>query len=100
MSEFMWSNEPSAIERGAYALAGAFRCVAYLCAGIAVFIAAALALNDGSVSPVERVLVFTVFAGGGMLIAALLLFLGYVLALLAGIQGRLLRAPEAVGDRV
>ena len=95
MSELMWSNEPTAIERGAYALAGTFRCLAYLCAGVALFVGAAMALDNGSISPVERGLVFIVFAGGGLLVAALLLFLGYVLALLAGIHARVGRTSVA-----
>lgn len=86
MSELMWSNEPSAIERGAYALAGTFRCLAYVCVGVGVFIAAALAIDNSDISLFERIFVFGVFAGAGLLVAALLLFLGYVLALLAGIS--------------
>lgn len=98
MSEIMWSNEPTAIERGAYALAGTFRCLAYLCAGVAVFIGAAMALDNSYISPVERVVVFVAVAGAGLLAAALLLFLGLVLALLAGITGQLGRNRELVDD--
>ena len=100
MSELMWSNEPSAIERGAYALAGAFRCVAYLCAGVAVFLAAAMALDNDYISSFERAFVFGAIAAAGLLVAGLWLFLGYVLALLAGIHGRLVAPREAVGERV
>ena len=100
MSELMWSNEAPVIERGAYALAGTFRCLAYLCGGSAVVFGAALALGSGGTSPAERALVFAVFGGAGLLVAALLLFLGYVLALLAGIHGRVVLDRPQVADLV
>lgn len=100
MSQLMWSNEPSAIERGAYAVAGTFRCLAYVCAGVAVFVGAAMAFDNGGISLVERIVVLGVFAGAGLLAAALLLFFGYVLALLAGIHGQLGRARESVGQEL
>lgn len=98
MSELMWSNEPPAIERGAYALAGTFRCLAYLCAGVAVLIGAALAIDNSGISLVEKAFVFGAFAGAGLLVAALLLFLGYVLALLAGIHSQVGRTRDLVAD--
>lgn len=98
MSELMWSNEPSVIERGAYALAGTFRCLAYLCAGVAVFIGAAMAVDNSDISVFERAFVFGVFAGAGLMVAALLLFLGYVLALLAGIHSQFGRTREPIAD--
>lgn len=78
MSQLMWSNEPSAIERGAYAVAGTFRCLAYVCAGVAVFVGAAMAIDNGGISLVERIVVLGVFAGVGLLAAALLLFFGLI----------------------
>lgn len=98
MSELMWSNESSAIERGAYAVAGTFRCLAYLCGGVVVFLGAAMAIDNGGISLFERVVVFGAFAGVGLLVAALLLFLGYVLALLAGIHNQVGRAEKLVVD--
>ena len=98
MSELMWSNEPSAIERGAYALAGAFRCLAYLCAGVALLVGTGMAIGSSYISPGERAVVFGVVAGVGLMVAALLLFLGYVLALLAGIHSQVGRTRGLVVD--
>lgn len=97
MSELMWSNEPSAIERGAYGLAGTFRCLAYLCAGVALFIGTGMAIGNSYISPMERAVVFGVFAGVGLVVAALLLFLGYALAMLAGIHSQIGRTRDSVG---
>jgi hypothetical protein len=105
VSELGWSNEPSAVERGAYALAGTFRCHAYLCAGAAVFIGVGMAIGNSYISPIERVLVFGVFgvfgvfAAAGLVVTALLLFFGYVLAPLGPYPQSVRTFPRAGGGQ-
>ncbi|MBA3742312.1 hypothetical protein [Sporichthya sp.] len=70
----------TADERHAYALCGVFKVLSTLCAAVAIVAGALLALD---------IVAFLVIAGIGLFIAALLLFLGHVLALLAGIHARL-----------
>lgn len=94
MSELMWSNEPPVIVRGAYALAGAFRCLGYVVGGVGLVFATVMAVTSTDVGPEERVLILFVFGGVPVLAAMLLLFLGFLLALLAGIQNQLLPEPE------
>jgi hypothetical protein len=73
-------------ERGAYLLAGALRAVAWVCSTMSVGVALFLAFASTEVDATERALVFGAVGGVGLLIAALFLFLSYVLALLAGLH--------------
>ena len=73
-------------ERGAYLLSGAFRAIAWVCSLMSVGVGLFLALASTDVGSVERAMVFGAVAGAGLVVAALLLFLSYVLALLAGLH--------------
>ena len=82
----------TADERGAWALAGVFKVVASIFAGVSLLGGAFMALDNQGLDPIERALVFLVYAVPGLFIAALVLFLGYVLVLLVGIHHRLRQA--------
>lgn len=76
----------TADERGAYALSGVFKTLAGLVAAIAVLAGLGLAVTNTGIDLVQRTLVFLSVAGSGLVLAAFLLFFGYVLALLVSIQ--------------
>jgi hypothetical protein len=76
-------------ERGAYLLSGVFRTLAWICSGLSVGLGFWMAVGNADIDAVERTLVFGAVVGAGLFVAGVLLFLGYVLALLAGIHAQL-----------
>ena len=89
MSVATTPNLYSTDERAAWALSGVFKVLASICAGVSLLGGPFMALDNQELDAIERVLVFLVYAGPGLFVAALVLFLGYVLVLLVGIHHRL-----------